>query len=185
MAVNEQSRHENQLLMRKLLVITAGMFCFGFALVPLYEKICEVTGIRNILRPDHQLPANTQVDRDRSVTVEFDSNTQRLAWNFRPLQSHVDVHPGELIQVIYEIHNRQDRAITGQAIPSYGPQIAAQYFRKVECFCFDRQTLEPGETRQMPIVFVVDPALPRTVNTITLSFTFFEVEGGNQKRSES
>jgi len=90
------------------------------------------------------------------------------------------VHPGEVRQVVYEISNRTDHAMTGQAIPSYGPRDAAQYFRKLECFCFTKQTLQPGETRQMPVVFVVDPALPKDIATITLSYTFFEVEGAGK-----
>jgi cytochrome c oxidase assembly protein subunit 11 len=89
------------------------------------------------------------------------------------------VHPGELAQVVYEVENLSDRPVTGQAVPSYGPLLAAEYFRKLECFCFTRQVLEPGERRQMPVVFVVDPALPRDIGTSTLSYTFFEVEDGS------
>jgi cytochrome c oxidase assembly protein subunit 11 len=166
----------NRRLFTKLLVIACGMFGFGFALVPFYEKICEVTGIRNLVRPD-ELPANTQVDTARTVTIEFDSNTNHLAWTFRPVQRSVRIHPGELTTVAYEVRNPLGRAVTGQAVPSYGPQVAAQYFRKMECFCFRQQTLGPGEAREMPVVFVVDPALPPDVHTITLSYTFFEVAG--------
>jgi cytochrome c oxidase assembly protein subunit 11 len=167
----------NRRLLKKLLVVAAGMFAFGFALVPFYEKICEVTGIRNVLQPDAPLPANTQVDTARVVTVEFDSNTHDLAWNFRPVARSVQIHPGQLATVTYEVRNALDRPVTGQAVPSYGPQHAAQYFKKMECFCFRSQTLAPGEVREMPVVFVVDPALPADVNTITLSYTFFEVAG--------
>jgi cytochrome c oxidase assembly protein subunit 11 len=169
---------ENNRLLRKLLVVAVAMFGFGFALVPLYEKICQVTGIRSLLRPDHVASTNTQVDRTRSIAIEFDSNTRKLPWTFKAVTPNVGVHPGELTQVFYEVRNNENRAVTGQAIPSYGPQIAAQFFKKVECFCFDKHTLGPGEVRQMQVVFVVDPALPKDINTITLSFTFFEVEGG-------
>ena len=169
---------DNCATLRKLLVVTVMMFGFGFALVPFYEKICEVTGINRIVKRDDHRPANTQVDASRSVTVEFDANLRsNLPWTFRPLESSVKVHPGELATVIYEVTNTSDRALTGQAIPSYGPMLAGQFFRKVECFCFDKQQMAPGERRQMPIAFVVDPGLPSEVNTITLSFTFFEVEG--------
>ncbi len=130
------------------------MFGFGYALVPFYEKICEVTGLRNIGRAD--AVANTQVDATRDVRIEFDSNIRKLPWTFRALTPVVAVHPGEVRQVMFEIVNTTDRALTGQAIPSYGPQQAAQYFKKLECFCFARQTLQPGEPRQMPVVFVVD-----------------------------
>lgn len=166
----------NRRLLTKLLVIACGMFGFGFALVPFYEKICEVTGIRNVFKPD-ELPANTQVDLARTVTIEFDSNTHGLAWTFRPVQRSVEIHPGELATVAYEVRNPLDRPVTGQAVPSYGPQAAAQYFKKMECFCFQSQTLAPGEVRRMPVVFVIDPGLPQDVRTITLSYTFFEVAG--------
>lgn len=166
---------DNRKLLIKLVVIALGMFGFGFALVPFYEKICQVTGINNLLNPDEV--ANTQVDLARSVTVEFDANTHDVPWRFKPLQSSVSVHPGQLMTVMYEVENTRDRAVSGQAIPSYGPQYAAQYFKKMECFCFSKQTLAPGEKRDMQVVFVVDPGLPKDIGTITLSYTFFEVEG--------
>ena len=166
----------NRRLMKKLLVVAAIMFGFGFALVPFYEKICEVTGIRNVFQPD-AVAANTQIDATRLVSVEFDANTQRLPWTFKPLQSSVTVHPGEVMQVVYEARNTLERPVTGQAVPSYSPQQAALYFRKMECFCFQQQTLGPGEVRKMPVVFVIDPKLPPELNTVTLSYTFFEVNG--------
>lgn len=166
----------NRRLLKKLVVIACAMFGFGFALAPMYETICEVTGIRNLFTRD-ALPANTQADLTRIVTIEFDSNTHNLAWSFRPVRRSMDIHPGELTTVSYEVHNPQDRPVTGQAVPSFGPQLAAQYFKKVECFCFRQQTLAPGETRELPVVFVVDPGLPRDLATITLSYTFFEVAG--------
>jgi cytochrome c oxidase assembly protein subunit 11 len=166
----------NRRLLRKLLVVAVGMFAFGFALVPFYEQICEIAGIRNVLQPD-RLPANTQVDTARTITIEFDSNTHDIAWSFKPVTRAVQVHPGELATVTYEVRNALDRPVTGQAVPSYGPRHAAQYFKKMECFCFRSQTLAPGEVREMPVVFMVDPALPADVNTITLSYTFFEVAG--------
>lgn len=171
----------NRQLLKKLLFVAVLMFGFGFALVPFYDKICEVSGIRNVFKPDDALVANTQVDASRLVTVEFDANTQRLPWTFRPLESHVAIHPGALTEVVYEIRNSLDRPVTGQAVPSYGPQNAVQYFRKLECFCFQQQTLAAGEVRRMPVVFVIDPALPKDINTITLSYTFFEVAGTRDK----
>ncbi len=177
--MNDELRRSNIALLKKLGVIVVGMFAFGFALVPLYEKICQVTGIRNIARADDV--ANTQIDAARSVRIEFDSNLRGLPWTFKPLETVVDVHPGEVRQVEYEIVNTTDRTISGQAIPSYGPQHAGQYFKKLDCFCFAKQTLRPGETRRMPVVFVVDPKAPAELATITLSYTFFEVEGGEKK----
>ena len=167
----------NRQILRKLLVATGIMFAFGFALVPFYEKICEVTGVRNVFQPDAVAAQNTQVDLTRRISVEFDANTQRLPWTFKPLQAGVSVHPGEVTQVVYEVRNMLERPVTGQAVPSYGPQQAALYFRKMECFCFQQQTLGPGEVRKMPVVFVIDPKLPPELNTVTLSYTFFEVNG--------
>jgi len=167
----------NRLMLRKLLVAAVLMFGFGYALVPLYEKICEVTGVRNVFAPDQVTPQKTQVDFSRTVSMEFDANVQRLGWTFKPVEAYKNVHPGEVTQVVYEIRNTLDRAVTGQAVPSYGPIEATKYFKKIECFCFQQQTLAPNEVRRMPVVFVIDPALPKIVNTITLSYTFFEVAG--------
>ena len=172
----------NRSLMKKLLVVALAMFGFAFALVPFYEKICEVTGIRNVFQADDVATPNTQVDATRQISIEFDANTRRLPWTFRPLQSSIAVHPGAVTQVVYEIRNTLDRPVTGQAVPSYGPQQAALYFKKIECFCFQQQTLAPGEVRRMPVVFVIDPRLPADVNTITLSYTFFEVNGARGGR---
>jgi len=168
---------ENRGILVKMLVVTVVMFGFGYALVPLYKKICEVTGVNEVERAN-TLPVNTQVDSSRMVTLELDANVRSdLPWTFRPLQSSVKVHPGQLVQVMYEVRNTSDRPITGQAIPSYGPQVAGQFFRKQECFCFAKQTFAPGEVRQMPVVFVIEAGLPKDVTTITLSYTFFNVEG--------
>lgn len=169
---------DNRRLFARLGIVVVLMFGFGYALVPFYEKICEVTGLRNLARADEV--RNTQVDVTRTVRIEFDSNVRKLPWEFRPLTAVLGVHPGETQQVVYEIVNTTDRPLTGQAIPSYGPPHAAQYFRKLECFCFAKQTLAPGERRRMPVVFVVDPQLPGDVATITLSYTFFEVEGAGK-----
>jgi len=172
----------NRLMLKKLLAASVLMFGFGFALVPFYEKICQVTGLRDVFRDEGSAVKNTQVDVTRTVNIEFDANTQRLAWTFKPLQSHVAVNPGAVTQVIYEIRNTLDRPVTGQAVPSYGPANAVEYFKKLECFCFRQQTLAAGEVRRLPVVFVVDPALPEGIKTITLSYTFFEV-AGTQGRS--
>jgi cytochrome c oxidase assembly protein subunit 11 len=151
------------------------MFGFGFALVPFYDKICAVIGVNRIGAEEKVV--NTQVDATRAVRIEFDGNVRNLPWRFKPAVPVITVHPGEIVQAEFEVVNHDSRPVTGQAIPSYGPQYAAQYFRKLECFCFTRQTLKPGETRKMPVVFVVDPSAPRELTTISLSYTFFEVEG--------
>ena len=173
----------NRRMLKKLLVVALGMFGFGFALVPLYEKVCEVAGLRNVWQPGQAEASavNSQVDLTRTVTIEFDSNTRMLPWTFKPMASSVEIHPGELTQMVYEVSNTQNEPVTGQAVPSYGPRLAAQYFRKLDCFCFTQQTLAAGEVRQMPVVFVIDPDLPKDVNTITLSYTFLRVDGANLK----
>lgn len=179
--MNVDQRTANAALLKRLGVVVVAMFGFGFALVPFYEKICEVTGIRNVATADQV--GNTQVDVSRSVRVELDANLRNLPWQFRPREPVVVAHPGELKHVVYEVVNTTDRPVTGQAIPSYAPTNAAQYFKKLECFCFSTQTLAPGERREMPVVFVIDPALPTDMPVIALSYTFFEVEGAAKMAS--
>jgi cytochrome c oxidase assembly protein subunit 11 len=171
---NERMR-SNRSLFKRLGVVVVLMFGFGFAMIPFYNKICEVTGLRNIDNADAAV--NTQVDAARTVRIELDGNLNKLPWRFRPLTPIISVHPGEVTQVMYEVENTTDRPMTGQAVPSYGPQLAAKYFKKLECFCFAKQSFGPHEKRRLPVVFVVDPKLPANVPTITLSYTFFEVEG--------
>jgi cytochrome c oxidase assembly protein subunit 11 len=181
-------RSENLKMVGKLAVVTAGMFSFGYALIPIYKHICEVTGI-NILSISERMvpgngavgsqvkrPANTQVDLSRTITVEFDANA-RGPWDFKPEKRSIQVHPGELNTVMYEFQNVQNRRMAAQAIPSYAPHQAASHFNKLECFCFNQYTLEPGEKKRWPVAFVIDPKLSKDVTTITLSYTFFEVGG--------
>ena len=181
-------RRENARMVGKLVAITLGMFAFGYVLVPIYQQICEVTGI-NILSlserqvpgagaagRDAKLPANTQIDKSRTITVEFDANARGL-WDFKPAVHSIKVHPGEMATVMYEFQNVQNRRMAAQAIPSYAPRQATAYFNKLECFCFSQYTLDPGEKREWPVVFVIDPRLSQDVTTITLSYTFFEVGG--------
>lgn len=176
-------RKENLKMTGKLAVIALGMFAFGYALVPIYRAICEVTGINVLALSERQvpgqsaaLPANTQVDTSRTITVEFDTNV-RGPWDFKPKVRSIEVHPGELTTVLYEFQNVQNRRMAAQAIPSYAPKQAANHFNKLECFCFTQYTLEPGEKKEWPVAFVIDPRLPKDVKTITLSYTFFEVGG--------
>ncbi len=176
-------RRENLKMVGKLGVITLGMFAFGYALVPIYNAICEMTGINVLALAEREvpgarptLPANTQVDRTRSITVEFDVNA-RGPWQFKPAVRSLQVHPGELNTVMYEFQNVQNRTMAAQAIPSYAPKQSAAHFNKLECFCFNQYTLAPGEKKAWPVAFVIDPKLPKDVTTITLSYTFFEVGG--------
>lgn len=161
----------------KLFIVAAMMFGFGFALVPMYRAICQITGINNLVQKDvgAREAKNTQVDMSRSVSIEFDANA-RGPLEFKPEQNSLDIHPGEVMTVMYQVTNDQGRTVKAQAIPSYAPKQATEYFKKIECFCFTQQTLLLGETKRMPVVFVVDPNLPKDVKTITLSYTFFELD---------
>ena len=166
----------------KLIAIVLGMFAFGYAMVPLYRAICEVTGInilaigeRGIPQQRGKAPANTQVDQTRTITVEFDANA-RGPWSFKPEKSSMQVHPGQVATVMYEFQNVQNRSMAAQAIPSYAPKQATNYFNKLECFCFNQYILEPGEKKQWPVAFVIDPRLSKDVTTITLSYTFYPHE---------
>ncbi len=172
-------KQENRRLSRRLAIVAVGMFGFAFALVPFYDQICAALGINSLSQAD--VVSNTQIDRSRLVTIELDANAHNLPWRFRPVVGSLKVHPGELATVEYEIVNVRERPVTGQAVPSYGPQRAGEYFKKLECFCFTQQTLAAGETRRMPVTFVVDPKLPKDVNTIAVSYTFFEVAGRDGK----
>jgi cytochrome c oxidase assembly protein subunit 11 len=176
----------NRQMLVKLAVISVAMFGFGYALIPMYRVLCEVTGINVVTsknnygtRAVHATSKNTQVDESRLITVEFDSNTQG-PFRFRSVKNSMQVHPGEMIQVVYEVVNTQNRNISAQAIPSYAPMQATEHFTKLECFCFDEQTLKPNESRDMPVVFIIDPALPKGIKNITLSYTFFEVGAGQK-----
>jgi cytochrome c oxidase assembly protein subunit 11 len=166
----------NRSMMFKLFVVAVAMFGFGFALVPMYRAICSITGINNLVQRDvgEREARNTQVDASRTISIEFDANA-RGPLQFKPEQSNLDVHPGEVMTVMYQVTNQQNRTVQAQAIPSYAPMQATEYFKKIQCFCFTQQTLAANETRRMPVVFVVDPKLPKDVKTITLSYTFFEL----------
>ena len=188
MGIAQRLRRENLRMVGKLTVVAAGMFAFGYVLIPIYKHICEMTGINILSLSERQVPGNgsarsqvsvpknSQIDRTRTITVEFDANV-RGPWDFKPAQRSIEVHPGELNSVMYEFRNVQNRRMAAQAIPSYAPAQAAPYFNKLECFCFSQYTLEAGEKKEWPVAFVIDPKISKDVKTITLSYTFFEVGG--------
>lgn len=162
-------------LVLKLTLMAVGMFAFGFALAPLYDLFCQVTGMNGKTgRIDAVAIAATPVDTHRRVTVEFTGLASTgLPWEFRPMTHKLEVHPGETVVVRYYVRNTTGEPIVGQAIPSVAPSRAAAYFKKIECFCFSNQRLEPGEAKEMPVRFVVMPGLAPEVQTITLSYAFF------------
>ena len=174
---------DNLRMAGKLVVVAVAMAGFGLAMVPMYRSICEALGVNVLSLSERAVPGNsdathknTQVDASRTITVEFDANAHG-PWEFKSMQRSIDVHPGELATVMYEFRNVQNRTMAAQAIPSYAPMQAMPHFNKLECFCFNEYTLKPGESKQWPVVFVIDPKLSKDVRTITLSYTFFEVGG--------
>ena len=188
-ALHRDNRH----LFVKLAVVVTLMFFFSYAMVFFYKAICTALGINVLSLAEKQTAladkgvanGNGQIDFSREITVEFDTNA-RGPWDFKPAVRHLTVHPGELTQAMYEFRNVQDRTMAAQAIPSYAPMQASAHFNKLECFCFNEYTLKPGESKQWPVVFVIDPKLPKDVKTITLSYTFFEVAGkGGVKLGEA
>jgi cytochrome c oxidase assembly protein subunit 11 len=170
----------NRRLLVKMVVVVAAMFGFGYALVPLYNVFCDITGIR--FQEETGRVAETDVkpdgvDSSRWVTVEFTGNTMNgLDWEFKPVTRKMRVHPGELATAVYFARNLSEQAIVGQAVPSVTPSEATSHLKKTECFCFSQQRLEAGESKQMPVRFFVDANLPRDVRTITLSYAFFEAK---------
>lgn len=178
--MTQSTARRNRDTLRKLAVIAVLMFGFGYALVPLYKKICEVTGVNDLVKPDAIV--NTQVDTSRTIIMEFDANARGdLGWKLTPRERKRTIHPGELVHVVFDLENTSDVSFEAQAIPSYGPQRAGQYVKKLECFCFTQQEIKAGENREFPVVFVVEPTIPKDVHTVTLSYTMFEV-GGTQAR---
>jgi len=170
----------NKRIVTRLVVVVLAMFGFGFALVPLYDVFCEITGINGKTgRIAAEEALTRQVDENRLVTVEFLASVNSdLPWEFRPLVRKVRVHPGEITEVKYFASNKTGDPVAGQAIPSVAPGQAAKYFNKTECFCFTRQTLGPKEGKEMPLRFVVDPELPEEVRTVSLSYTFYPADDG-------
>lgn len=167
-----------------LVTVAVLMFGFGYAMVPLYEKFCEITGIGGrtggmVAEAD---VADLGVDESRWVTVNFDVNVNRaLPWDVRPTETFMRVRPGKLYETTYLMHNRAGRLNVGQAVPSVAPGSAALYFNKTECFCFEEQPMAAGETREMPVRFVVDPRLPENIDIVTLSYMMYHNEDATDR----
>ncbi len=169
---------DNSAVVKKLLFVVVGMFSFGFALVPLYDVFCDVTGLNGKTDGTAYVGDTMQVDTSRNLKVEFVASlNEGMPWEFHPVEKQVTVHPGEAKRITYIAKNKTDKDIVGQAVPSISPGQAAAYFKKTECFCFTEQTLKAGEEREMPVVFIVDPAVDKDVHEITLSYTFFVKPG--------
>jgi cytochrome c oxidase assembly protein subunit 11 len=174
----DDRKQANQRVVKRLGIAALLMFGFGFAMVPLYDVFCDITGINGKTGRIAQEEALSQVvDEDRLVTVEFLATVHSdLPWEFKPMVRKIKVHPGEITEVNYYARNKTDKLVAGQAVPSLAPGLAAKYFNKTECFCFTRQALGPGEGKEMPLRFIVDPALPENIRTVSLSYTFYQTE---------
>lgn len=166
---------------RRLSLLVVLMFGFGFALVPIYDVFCDITGLNGKTgKLDIKDSSSLKVDSDRFVTVEFDTNiNESLPWGFTANNYKMRVHPGEVTEAVFIVKNKTDRPIVGQAIPSVAPSQASLFFNKTECFCFTEQTLLANEEREMKVRFVVDSKLPEKIETLTLSYTFFLAPGKN------
>lgn len=177
-AMNDAIERANRRLAMKLLLMVALAIGFAFALVPFYDLLCKVTGLNGKTNGAAQVAQAARVDTTRWVTVQFTSTVMPgMGWDFRPAQIRVRVHPGEITRVSYLARNPTSQAMIGQAVPSVSPGWAAQHFNKINCFCFQRQVLSPGETKEMPLVFFVSPDLPASVQEVSLSYALFPVSG--------
>ena len=175
---NTQQQRETRRTVWKLGLVTLGMFAFGFVVMPpMYSAFCKITGLNGKTERITAAQAETMtVDSSRLVTIEFVTSVAAgMPWEFRPMVNRMTVHPGETAQAMFVARNKLPVASVGQAVPSLAPNTAARYFQKTECFCFTRQSLAAKEEKEMPVRFVVDPALPAEVSTVTLSYTFFSV----------
>jgi cytochrome c oxidase assembly protein subunit 11 len=174
--MQQNTQDANIKLIKKLVFVVIGMFGFGFALVPLYDILCEVTGLNGKTNTVAASAENISVNKDRVITVEFIATTNKgIPWDFGPVEKKIQVHPGEVKLVNYFAKNNSINDIVGQAVPSVAPSQAASYFNKIECFCFNHQPLGGGEETLMPLTFYIDEDLPRDINTLTLSYTLYDV----------
>ena len=185
--MSSDARSSNRKLARTLALVSAGTFCLCFAMIPLYDVFCEITGVngktgRLSMGEAHAAP----VAEDRWVTVQFDAGVNTgLPWDFVPKVRNMKVRPGELYEAEYVATNRAPRALVGNAVPSVAPNLASMYFNKTECFCFTEQLLEAGESRDMPVRFMIDPAMPEEVKVLTLSYRFFLNDLATAREAES
>lgn len=172
----DQNKSQHKSTVIKSLMAVVGMFAFGFALVPLYDVFCDITGLNGKTGGRYEAAVDTlQVDENRQVKVQFIThNNENMPWEFKPVKHEIRVHPGELVQVDFYARNATPNAMMAQAVPSLSPSLGTDYFHKTECFCFNQQKLEAGEDVLMPLIFTVDAALPKELSVLTLSYTLFD-----------
>ncbi|AVJ54989.1 cytochrome c oxidase assembly protein [Idiomarina sp. OT37-5b] len=173
---DSQQRANNATIVKRLLLTVAGMFAFGFALVPLYDVFCEVTGFNGRTKNEAVAAVHQEVDTSRTVTVQFITrNAKGIPWKFEPSVKQVKVHPGEVRVVNFLAGNPTGGDMVAQAIPSVAPAEASLYLNKVECFCFNQQPLAAGDDTEMPMQFYLDPEIPAHITTLTLSYTLYDM----------
>lgn len=176
--MDEMVRQANRKLAKKLVLTVIAAGAFGYAMVPFYDVLCSVTGLNG--KTGNAVQAVQTVDPTRMITVEFSGSTMPgLSWGFSPRQNRLKMHPGEIVTTTFFARNPTDQVIYGQAIPSVSPGWAAQYFKKMECFCYKQQQLQPGESREMALTFYISPELPQNIREIALSYSFFPLGKGS------
>ena len=186
MTEHNNKKSDNKKVTRNLLFVVVAMFGFGFALVPLYDVFCDITGLNGKTGEQVVSDKAIQIDTSREIKVEFLANLNaQMPWEFEPLTNVVKVHPGEAARIEYVARNKTDRDIVGQAVPSVSPGLAAAHFQKTECFCFTEQVLKAGEEKIMPVVFMIDPSIDEDVHEVTLSYTFFIKPGSEDAKAET
>jgi cytochrome c oxidase assembly protein subunit 11 len=174
LTVKEQLDLKNKILVRKILWMLLGSLLFAFALVPIYDVLCDLTGLNGKTSNTAAVLSKAKVDNTRWVNVQFTTNVMPgLGWNFYPKQSSIKLHPGQIETVVFIAKNTTNEIVVGRAVPSITPGIAAANLKKIECFCFINQSLKPGEEKEMPLRFFVSPELPKDVSDMTLSYAFF------------
>ena len=177
MSANSEQLSANRRTVRRLLVVVVSMFGFGFAMVPLYDVFCEITGINGKTGRAEAGSLDTSVDTSRTITVQFVGNVHSaLPWEVRPVAKQLKVHPGQIYETSFFARNMSGELVVGQAVPSVSPSAAAKYFKKTECFCFTEQAFEGKEERTMPVRFVLEPGFPEGISTVTLAYTFFGLD---------
>lgn len=176
MTSDQPTPQNHKTTVKKLMLVVVGMFAFGFALVPLYDVFCDITGLNGKTNDEAVAYMADGIDTSRTVTVQFIThNAKQIPWKFKPLIQQIKVHPGEQKVVKFYAKNQATQAIVGQAVPSVSPGIAAGYFQKIECFCFERQPLQADEEVEMALQFYVDVDLPKDISTLTLSYTLYDI----------
>jgi len=169
-------RKQNRSLVWQLWLFAAGAFAFGFALIPLYDVLCDVTGYGSKKTLVNAAAAPTKIDLNRLVSIELISALPTVGeWEFHPVKNDLQVHPGQLYEATFIAKNLSARPVTAQAVPSIAPQQATRYFHKTDCFCFTPQHFEGAQTRELKVRFFVDPQLPSDIDRVTLAYSMFDV----------